>query len=157
RASWTTPSTRTVTSTATSRKSTSADPLSRPGPSGSEDTVHGGLEHLAERLTGQCPDQHHQSRGHQRHHHPPGYITPLGFGAHVLDPALPPAACMVSYRPHRPAPLLRGSAAAGPASLCTTCSFTLSVLLTRCATPPAPGRSRTGSRSARSRTRPGPS
>src|SRR5690625_7462273 len=78
RASWTTPSTSTVTSTATSRKSTSAEPLSRPGPSGSEDTVHGGLEYLAERLTGQCPDEHHESCGHQRHHHPAGHVSALG-------------------------------------------------------------------------------
>src|SRR5699024_10025577 len=118
RASWTTPSTRTVTSTATSRKSTSAEPLSCRRSSGSEDTVHSGLEHLAERFTGQCPDQHHQSCGHQRHHHPAGHVPALGFSTHLLDPALPPAACVVSYRPHRHAPLLPGSAAAGPASLC---------------------------------------
>src|SRR5690625_2169049 len=57
---------------------------------GAQDPVHGGLEHLAECLTGERPDQHHQSRRHPCHQHPSGYIATLRCGQCLLHTAPPP-------------------------------------------------------------------
>src|SRR5699024_5271410 len=99
-ASCTTPSTSAVTSTETSRKSTSADPRSWSAASSAEDTVHRGLEHLAECIAGEGPDEHHQPGGHQRDHHPAGHIAPLRLGSQPAEGALPPAPHPLSTRSH---------------------------------------------------------
>src|SRR5699024_10599638 len=157
-----------------------------------QDPVHGGLEHLAECLTSECPDQHHQSRRHQCHQHPSGYVATLRCGQCLLHVAPPPALHHHTSTLHRSvslsslmvlSPLMvllfspdgvsrpserrgagrgrdcGGDCVGGRRRARKRCSATGSAAagLTRCATPPIRGRSRTGWRSAESRRPPGSS
>src|SRR5699024_10056537 len=149
-----------------------------------QDPVHGGLEHLAECLTSERPDQHHQSRRHQCHQHPSGYVATLRCGQCLLHVAPPPALHHHTSTLHRSVSLsslmvllfspdgvfgpsesrvrgrgFGGGCVGGRRRARKRCSATGSAAagLTRCATPPIRGRSRTGSRWAESRRPPGSS